>query len=148
MVVDRSGALVLTQGDRVVRADSPNSTQIIVGNGLFRSGGDNGPARLATVYDVAGLAVDAAGNVYFTERDGNRVRKVSPDGVVSTIAGTGIGGCSDAGPAVSAQLFLPSGIAADVSGGLYIAACGVVLHITPEGVIAYYRRGFGFGRGA
>jgi hypothetical protein len=73
--------------------------------------------------------------VYFTERDGNRVRKVSSDGVVSTIAGTGIGGCrGDGGPAINAQLFLPYGIAADGSGGLYIAGCGVQ-HITPDGVI-------------
>jgi hypothetical protein len=141
MAIDRSGAIVLTRGDRVVRATSTNSTQIIVGNGRFRSGGDGGPARLATVYDVMGLAADAAGNVYFTESDGNRVRKVSSDGVVSTIAGTGIGGCSDAGPAINAQLFLPYGIAADVSGGLYIAACDSVLHITPDGVITTISRG-------
>jgi hypothetical protein len=55
MAIDRSGALVLTRGDRVVRATSANSTQIIAGNGLFRSGGDGGPARLATVYDVMHL---------------------------------------------------------------------------------------------
>jgi len=141
MAIDRSGALVLTQGDRVVRATSINSTEIIAGNGLFRSGGDDGPARLATVYDVMGIAADAAGNVYFTERDGNRVRKLSSDGVVSTIAGTGIGGCSDGGPAVSAQLFLPYSIAADVSGGLYIAACDAVLHITPDGVMTAISQG-------
>jgi hypothetical protein len=71
-------------------ATSASSTQIIAGNGLFRSTGDGGPARNAPVYDVMGLAADAAGNVYFTERDGNCVRKVSPAGVVSTIAGTGL----------------------------------------------------------
>jgi hypothetical protein len=127
---------VLTLGDRVVRATSASSTQIIVGNGLFRSTGDGGPARDAPVYDVMGVAADAAGNVYFTERDGHRVRKVSPAGVVSTIAGTGAGGCSgDGGPAIAAQLFLPYGIVADSSGGLYIVGCGVQ-HITPDGVIA------------
>jgi hypothetical protein len=52
MVLDRSGALVVTQGDRVVRATSTNSTRIIVGNGLFRSTGDGGPATLAPIYDV------------------------------------------------------------------------------------------------
>ena len=135
IATDVSGALVLTLGDRVVRATSASSTQIIAGNGLFRSTGDGGPARYAPVYDVMGVAADAAGNVYFTERDGNRVRKVSPAGVVSTIAGTGTGGCNgDDGPAIGAQLFLPYGIAADVSGGLYITGCGVQ-HITSDGVI-------------
>jgi len=136
IVIDRSAALVLTLGDRVVRATSTNETKIIAGNGFFRSTGDGGPAQEAPVYDVMGVAADAAGNVYFTERNGNRVRKVSSAGEISTIAGTGTGGCSgDDGPAIDAQLFLPYSIAADVNGGLYIAACGVVRHMTPDGVI-------------
>lgn len=136
IAIDRSGALVLTLGDRVVRATSTNATQIIAGNGLFRSTADGGPAREAPIYDVMGVAADAVGNVYFTERNGNRVRKVSSAGVISTIAGTGIGGCSgDGGPAIDAQLYLPYSISADVSGGLYIAGCGVVRHTTPDGII-------------
>ncbi len=135
IAIDRSGALVLTMGDRVVRATSTNSIQIIAGSGFFRSTGDGGPARNAPVYDVMGVAADAGGNVYLTERDGNRVRKVSSTGVISRIAGTGTGGCSgDGGPAIDSQLFMPYGITADSSGGLYIVGCGV-LHITPDGII-------------
>src|SRR5579862_5234309 len=92
IAIDRSGALLPTMGDRVVRATSTNSTQIIARNGFFRSTGDDGVAQDAPVYDMMGKSADAAGNVYLAERDGNRIRKVSSAGVISTTAGTGTGG--------------------------------------------------------
>jgi hypothetical protein len=86
-----------------------------------------------------GVAADAAGNVYFTEFLGNRVRMVSAStSVVSTIAGTGVAGCSgDGGPAINAQLSEPAGITPEGSGGLYVVdfGCKSVRRITPDGVI-------------
>jgi hypothetical protein len=72
---------------------------------------DGGPARLAPIYDVMGLGADAEGNVYFTERAGNRVRKGSPAGIISTIAERGREVAAVmVGPAANAQWFLPYAI--------------------------------------
>ena len=66
--------------------------------------------------------MDAAGNLYFSEFEGHRVRKVTPDGIISTVAGTGVAGFSgDGAPAVNAQLDFPAGLAVDRLGALYIA---------------------------
>jgi uncharacterized protein (TIGR03437 family) len=68
------------------------------------------------------VLADGAGNIYFSEFSGNRVRKLGPDGSVTLIAGTGVGGSAgDGGLATQAQLSFPAGLALDVYGNLYIA---------------------------
>ncbi len=87
--------------------------------------GDGGPADEARLNLVSGLAVDAAGNVYISDGNENRIRKVNTSGVITTVIGNGTGGFSgDNGPAASAQLLGPGGIAFDASGNLYIADRG------------------------
>jgi uncharacterized protein (TIGR03437 family) len=85
--------------------------------------GDGGPARNAYLESPEALAVDAAGNLYIRERA--RIRKVTPAGIISTVAGTGANGFSgDGGPATSAQLglsFQNEGITTDAAGNLYLA---------------------------
>ena len=84
--------------------------------------GDGGPAvaaRLNLPYDVA---VDSSGNLYITDTNNDRIRKVDSAGTITTIAGTGerrFGG--DGGPAIQAQLDAPSGVVVDGAGNLYIA---------------------------
>ena len=84
--------------------------------------GDGGPAvaaRLNLPYDVA---VDSSGNLYITDRNNHRIRKVDSTGTITTIAGTGKDGFSgDGGPASQAQLNFPTGVAVDGEGNLYIA---------------------------
>ena len=84
--------------------------------------GDGGPAvaaRLNLPYDVA---VDSSGNLYITDRNNHRIRKVDSTGTITTIAGTGKDGFSgDGGPATQAQLNFPTGVAVDGEGNLYIA---------------------------
>jgi sugar lactone lactonase YvrE len=88
------------------------------GNGTAGYSGDNGPATSATL-SPAGIAVDSAGNLYIA--DSNRIRKISK-GTITTVAGNGTYGFSgDNGPATSAQLFNPQGVAVDAAGNLYIA---------------------------
>jgi len=86
------------------------------------SGSDGGPALTAAIYDPAALVFDNAGNLYFSEELGNKVRKINISGVITTIAGTGSGGYSgDGGLAVDAELNQPIGLATDTLGNLFIA---------------------------
>ena len=87
--------------------------------------GDGGPAADALLTHLQGIACDAAGNVYIADADDHRVRKITPDGNISTVAGTGHAGFSgDGGPASAARLNTPYGLAVDRSGNLYIADLG------------------------
>ena len=86
--------------------------------------GDNGPATSAILLQAQGIAIDLAGNIYISDAGNHRVRKIS-GGVITTFAGTGVAGFSgDGGPAASAQLNSPYGLALDGVGNLYIADLG------------------------
>ena len=83
---------------------------------------DGNPAKTVPLRYPDGAAQDSAGNLYFADRDDNRVRKVDTNGVISTVAGTGQAGFTgDGGPATKAQLNGPQGIKIDGKGNLYIA---------------------------
>ncbi len=93
----------------------------MAGNGTAGFSGDNGPATSAELNVPAGVAVDSAGNLYIADYGNNRIRKVS-NGVITTVAGNGTAGFSgDNGPATSAELNMPGGVAVDSAGNLYIA---------------------------
>lgn len=100
--------------------------------------GDGLPATAAQLSDAQGVAVDLAGNLYIADPDNHRVRRVRPDGIIETAAGTGTAGFSgDGGPAARARLNLPYGVAVDGTGTLYIADLGNrrVRRVTPDGTI-------------
>ena len=110
----------------------------VAGTGIAGFGGDGGPAKLAMLNQPEGVAVDASGNLYIADTDNNRIRKISPNGIITTVAGTGIAGFSgDGGPASQAQLNHPEGVAVDASGNLYIADTGNnrIRKISPDGII-------------
>ena len=87
--------------------------------------GDGGAALHAPLHDAQGVALDRAGNLYIADAGDHRVRKVTPAGTITTVAGTGMPGFSgDDGPATLAQLNLPYGITVDATGILYIADLG------------------------
>ncbi len=117
---------VADSGNNVVRKVAPNGTiTAFAGNGSAGFGGDNGSATSAQLNTPGGVAVDASKNVYIADTENNRVRKVAPDGTISTFAGNGTAGFGgDGGPAASAQLNSPYGLAVDASGNLYIADSG------------------------
>ena len=95
----------------------------IAGTGSGSYGGDNGEATSASVYKPMGVAVDSSGDVYISDNGNHRIRKVTVStGIITTIAGTGSAGFSgDNGPATSAALYYPEGIALDSAGNVYIA---------------------------
>src|SRR5580698_2636127 len=101
--------------------------------------GDGGPATSAILLQAEGLAADVNGNLYIADSVDHRVRKVTPDGVIHTVAGTGVRGfAGDGGLATAAQLNSPYGLACDVKGNVYIADLGNarVRRIAPDGTIA------------
>ncbi len=94
----------------------------VAGNGALGSSGDGGPGTSASIGFPKGLSVDTAGNLYFADFLMHRVRKVSPSGTITTLAGNGFplyGG--DGGAATGASLSHPSGVAVDKDGNVYIA---------------------------
>ena len=101
---------------RIRRVNPSGTIETIAGTGTFGGGGDGGPAAMATLGPVYGLATDAAGNLYIADTFNDKVRKISPDGVISRFAGTGEeGDGGDGGPAGHARLDKPRGLAVDES---------------------------------
>lgn len=116
-VADKSNARV-----RMIARDGIIRT--VAGNGTAGFGGDGGLAVNAALDKPDGVAVDARGNLYVLDRGNHRVRKVS-NGIITTIAGNGNPGFTgDHGPARTARLNDPQGIAADPFGNVYIADTG------------------------
>jgi trimeric autotransporter adhesin len=90
-------------------------------NGVIGNTGDGGPATIAELYNPDGIAIDAFGNIYIGDISAHVVRKIDTSGIISRIAGTGIGGYSgDGGVATATKLFEPVGVAVDGTGNVYI----------------------------
>ena len=110
----------------------------LAGTGRPGFSGDGGPAASAQLGGsggVLGVAVDGAGNLYITDGSNNRVRKVTPAGIITTVAGGGMAaGLGDGGPATSAQVF-PSGVAVDSAGNLYISGA-TLRKVNTAGIIS------------
>ncbi|MDA1315814.1 MAG: hypothetical protein O2968_21030, partial [Acidobacteria bacterium] len=96
----------------------------VAGNGVMAFGGDGGQATLAQLGQPRRLGFDLAGNLYVTQWTGSRVRRINTAGVISTVAGAGFGFAGDGGPAVSALLGNPEGVAADPSSAVFISDAG------------------------
>jgi sugar lactone lactonase YvrE len=117
-----------------IRKVSPDGTiTTVAGNGTYGYSGDGGPAVDAQMTaGAAGAAVDGGGNLFFL--DSGRIRKVSPDGIVTTVAGNGKDSPGDGGPAANAQVNA-LGLAVDNAGNLFIAGGSRVRKISPDGII-------------
>jgi uncharacterized protein (TIGR03437 family) len=144
VTVDIAGNLYIAdQNNRRIRKVTPAGTiTTVAGNGNVNFSGDGGPATAAGVTTPIGIAVDGAGNLYFT--DAGRIRKVSSAGTINTIAGNGGAAFTgDGGPATSASLSSPQGVALDTAGNVYIGDTvnGRVRKVTPAGIISTYAGG-------
>lgn len=140
------GYLYASQGPTVIRVSFTGPSTVVAGGGSPASG-DQGPASMALLQHPSGVAADTLGNIYIADRDNNRIRMVAPDGIITTVAGTGSAGTAgtgalasnygDGGRATLAQLNSPSSVTVDAKGNLYIADTGHgrVREVTPAGII-------------
>ena len=127
LAVDRADNLIIADGTRIRRISPSGIITTVAGNGTPGFSGDGGAAASAGLGSARGVAADAAGNVFIADANNERIRKVSADGIITTVAGNGdaLGRFSgDGGPATSAQLSLPSDVAVDAAGNVFIADRG------------------------
>ena len=124
LAVDNSGNVYIAEPENS-RVQVVNTSGIInnfAGNGTAGFSGDGSSATAAELYNPTFLSTDAAGNVFISEPSDFRIRGVDHNGVIHTVAGTGVAGSSgDGGPATAATLDYPGGIANDNMGNCYVA---------------------------
>jgi hypothetical protein len=145
IAVDSSGNLYIAdEGNDCVRKVSPSAViTTIAGNGNQGFSGDGGPGTSAELYFPSGVAVAPDGRVYIADSYNQRVRQVSTNGTITTLAGVSWTGASgggfsgDGGLSTSARLNVPSGVAVDSFGSVYIADMlnNRVRRILPSGII-------------
>jgi sugar lactone lactonase YvrE len=120
------------------RIDPAGIITVVAGSGVGGDSGDGGQATLARLMLPSGVSVDSSGNLYIADTNNERVRKVNPNGVITTVAGNGTGGYSgDGGPATAAELLMPMKVVPDAAGNLFIADSGNhrIRKVSPAGVI-------------
>jgi sugar lactone lactonase YvrE len=140
IAVDRWGnRFIADSGNhRILRADDSRYAFHIAGTGHAGDSGDGGPAREAQLNSPRGLAEDPMGNLFVADTENHRIRRISRDGIISTVAGTGKPGYfGDGGPAARSRLRYPEAVATDGRGSLFIADRGNnrIRKVTPDGLI-------------
>ncbi len=151
VAVDAAGNLYIadSNNERIRKVSAAGTITTVAGNGTVGYSGDGGSAIGAGLSSPNCVAVDAGGNLYISDTNDHRIRRVSAAGTITTMAGNGRGGYSgDGGTATSAQLFTPYGVALDSSGNLYVADEGNdrIRRISAAGAITTFAGG-GLGDG-
>ena len=150
LAFDTSGNLYISDQNnrRIRRVNVSGVISTVAGSGATNHYGDGGPATQAALDFPADVAVDGLGNLFIADAINHRVRKVTPSGLITTIAGTGTAGFSgDGGPAASAQLNRPVSVAVDTNGNVYISDLNNlrIRRVTPDGIISTYAGNGGYG---
>ncbi|HEX4999868.1 MAG TPA: hypothetical protein VFY29_16730 [Terriglobia bacterium] len=150
LVADASGNLLAIESGRIRKLTPEGDFPLVAGTGRQGYGGDGGPAVDAGFEHPDDIALDAKGNIYVADNLGHRIRQITPDGKIRTVAGTGAPGYSgDGGPASAAKLQSPVRVALDAAGNLFIADSGNarIRKVNTAGVISTAagigREGFG-----
>jgi sugar lactone lactonase YvrE len=124
------------EGEYVFRLQPDGSLAIVAGTGKSGEGGDGGPAIKASLSAPSGLVVDRNGNLFVADQQGQRIRRVDSQGIITTIAGSAAGSSSgDGGPATSGTFSHPLGLVFDRAGALYVGDSSV-RRIDPNGTIS------------
>jgi len=136
IAINASGTLFVANylGNNILQVNSAGVVSPFAGNG--QPGSANGPAGTAGFYFPNSAATDAAGNVYVSDGVNNLIRKITPGGIVSTLAGSGVAGAADS-TGTAASFNGPAGLAVDASGNVYVADSNnnLIRKITPAGVV-------------
>jgi trimeric autotransporter adhesin len=135
-------SIVMSQsGSAGVNSGETFNISTVAGSGIAGDSGDGNSALSAALGQPTGVAMDPQHNLYIASAANHVVRKVAPDGVITTAAGTGTAGSSgDDGLATQAQLNTPMSVAADQSGNIYVADAGAnkIRRIAPDGTISTF----------
>ncbi len=137
-------AYICEIGNNVSKVTPQGIISIFAGTQVNGFGGDNGPATEAMVNGPFDVAADSAGNVYIADTYNNRIRKVSPDGIITTVAGNGQTGVTGENvPATSTPIEAPSRIAVDGNGNLYIVEGhdNRLMRMSPDGILTTFAGG-------
>jgi len=142
VAVDGAGNLFVAAGNRIRKVSTSGIITTVAGGGTLQgSSGDGGPATSAQLAFPGAVTVDGGGNLFIADSGNSRIRKVSPSGIISTVAGNdtrayGVGG-GDSGPATSVSLDWPSGVAVDGAGNLFIsdAVFPRIRKVSPSGML-------------
>ncbi len=144
VAVDADGNLFIADfyNQRIRKVDTNGIITTVAGNGDWDYSGGDGDGGAATNTGLAypeGVAVDSFGNLFIAEESQHRIRKVDTNGIITTVAGSGCGGCfgGDGGPATNACLSYPQGVAVDGFGNLFIADSynGRIRKVDTDGII-------------
>ena len=123
-----------TTNNKIRKISNEGAVTTVAGSGL--SGSTDELASIAKFNNPQDLALDASGNIYVADTANNKIRKITPQGMVSTLAGSGSAGSTD-GTGTSASFSAPSGVAVDALGNIYVADTGnnKIRKVTPAGVV-------------
>lgn len=134
VAVDGNGNVYVADNyNNKIRKVTPSGfVSTFAGSGL--QGSTDGQGTAASFYEPRGVALDANGNVYVSDSQNKKIRKISPTGLVSTLAGSGLEGSID-GNGAAASFYLPTGIAVDANGYVYVAGNELIRKISPAGFV-------------
>ena len=124
IAVDAQGNIFIADrlNQRIRKVDASGIITTVAGSGARGFAGDGGSATSARLADPQNIALDTQGNLFIADSENNRIRKVSTNGIISTVAGNGTADFSgDGGLATDASLYVPQGVAVDAQGNIYIA---------------------------
>jgi len=139
VAVDTSGNVYVADksNHRICKINSAGNVTTLAGNGL--AGSSDGKGLNAYFYQPSGVTVDVRGNVYVADYGNNKIRKITPDSIVTTIAGQDYSGQTD-GIGSNASFYYPIALSLDSIGNLYVveSSYGKVRKITPSGEVTSY----------